>query len=130
MTGMSTIHRPSRVVLAIGLAAMILGLVDPLEGSIVILAGIGLATVAAYRLHSSHRLALSAGLALAAAGVAALWVLSAMGGFGGNTGRSTWLGLTLVPYPVGWVIALVAAIRAWRETSSARTTPAASAGGS
>lgn len=127
---MDTIHRPARILLGVGLAAMILGVLDPLEGSIVILAGIGLATIAAYRLHSSHRSALSVGLALAAAGVAVLWVLSAMGGFGGNTGRSMWLGLTLLPYPVGWVIALVASIRAWRETSSARTAPPASASGS
>lgn len=79
---MDTTHRPARILLGIGLAAMMLGAIDPLEGSVVILAGILFATVAAHLLHLSHRMALSAGLALAASGVAALWVLSAMGGAG------------------------------------------------
>ena len=39
---------------------------------------------------------------LIAIGVGALWGLSAMGGFGGSSGRSMWLGLLILPYLIGW----------------------------
>ena len=37
-------------------------------------------------------------LLLVLIGVAALWISSALGGFGGDTGRSDWWGLLFVPY--------------------------------
>jgi hypothetical protein len=40
-----------------------------------------------------------------------MWILSSKGGFGGTTGLSVWWASTLLPYPVGWFIALVAGIR-------------------
>lgn len=47
-----------------------------------------------------------AAAALTTAAVAWMFVLSAMGGFGGDTGRSAWWALTLVPFPCGWGLGL------------------------
>jgi hypothetical protein len=43
---------------------------------------------------------------LVLAGVAALWGLSALGGVGGDTGRSMWWLLLCAPYGLGWLLAL------------------------
>jgi hypothetical protein len=36
-----------------------------------------------------------------------MWVLSAFGGLGGATGRSPWWGLTILPYPAGWIMGII-----------------------
>jgi hypothetical protein len=105
----------SRILLVVGLAAMLIGALDPLEGSVVILAGSGVAAFAAYLGGSARRKLLYLAFGLVAVGVAALFVLSALGGTGGNSGRSVWWGLCLIPYPVGWVVGLVGAILALRR---------------
>jgi hypothetical protein len=111
-------RRWSRILVIVGLIAMVIGALDPLEGSLVILPGIGFVALGARLAKSRQRVLLSWSLALVAAGVGVLWGLSAVGGFGGNTGRSYWWALTLLPYPVGWVMGLVGAVRSLREDSS------------
>lgn len=87
--------------------AFAVGTLDPMEGSIVILAGCGLLTLGTCL--GEHPRAMRLywlwvfGLVLA--GVAALWGLSALGGVGGRTGRSPWWLLLCAPYPVGWLMA-------------------------
>lgn len=51
---------------------------------------------------------------LAAGGVGWLFILSAMGGFGGDTGRGAWWALTILPYPIGWGPELVCLGRSLR----------------
>lgn len=104
-----------RVFVIVGLAAMVIGAVDPLEGSLVILPGAVLVAIGALLGKGRHRTMLYWAVALVAIGVAALFGLSAIGGFGGTTGRSMWWALLLLPYPVGWVTGLVGAIRTLRE---------------
>jgi hypothetical protein len=94
----------------VGLAAMLLGAIDPLEGSPIILAGSGLAALAALLGKAKHRRLLYWALALVAVGVGVMWGLSALGGLGGDTGRSMWWGLLVLPYAVGWIVGLVGAI--------------------
>jgi hypothetical protein len=43
-------------------------------------------------------------------------VLSLFGGIGGNTGRSMWWGLVILPYPVGWIIGVAGAALALVES--------------
>jgi hypothetical protein len=101
-----------------GLAAMVLAVVDPLEGGIVVVAGAALAALGVL-LAGSRRPQLSyAAVGLAAAGVGAMWWMSALGGFGGNTGRSNWWALLLVPYPIGWIAGIAGAVRGLRDRSS------------
>jgi hypothetical protein len=100
----------SNVLVIVGLMAMLMGAIDPLEGSLIILPGTCLVALGAFFSKSRHRLLLYKGFILVVIGVAAMFVLSQFGGIGGDTGRSMWWGLLILPYPVGWVMSLVGAI--------------------
>ncbi len=110
-------NRPgmNRVLLWVGLAAMAIGAIDPLEGSVVILVGAALALLGAVLGKSRDRKMLVWAFGFIVLGVAVMFGLSAMGGVGGSTGRSMWWALTLVPYPIGWVMGIVGAVKALRE---------------
>ena len=99
-----------RVLGIVGLAGMLLGAIDPLEGSPIVLAGSGLAALAALLGKAKHRRFLYWALGLVAVGVGAMWGLSALGGLGGSTGRSMWWGLLVLPYGIGWIVGLAGAI--------------------
>jgi len=111
--------RWSRLPVIVGLVAMVIGALDPLEGSLAIVPGIGLVALGARLGRSRHRVLLYGAFALAAVGVGALWGLSAVGGVGPTSGRSYWWALVLLPYPIGWIMGLVGAIRTLREGSLA-----------
>ena len=114
-------HDRSRALVIAGLVLMLAGALDPLEGSVVILGGSVLAAAGAFFARNRrHRLQVTASV-LIAVGVAALFGLSAVGGAGGNTGRSMWWLAIGVSYPVGWMIGLVGAVALLRE---ARCAPA------
>ena len=108
--------RWSRILVVVGFVVVLLGALDPLEGSLLILPGTGLLALAAWLGRSRYRTLLYWSFALVAVGVGVMWGLSAVGGLGGSTGRSMWWALLLLPYPVGWVMAVVGAIRRLRET--------------
>ena len=116
--------RWSRILVIVGLVAMVIGAFDPLEGSLVILPGAGLVALGALLGHSQHRMLLYWAFVLVAVGVGTLWGLSALGGFGGNSGRSNWWAVLLLPYPVGWIMGLVGAIWRLRE-GPGRSVPSA-----
>jgi hypothetical protein len=103
-----------RLLLIAGLVLMVLGAIDPMEGSVVILAGSAFAALAAWFGHLQRATAIVTAFVLIAIGVATLFGFSAVGGIGGNTGRSMWWMLTMVPYPVGWIVGLVAVISSLR----------------
>jgi hypothetical protein len=89
-----------------GLIAILVGAVDPLEGSVLIVLGSGLVALGAFltqdkRSPVAYR---TVAFILIAAGVAAMWGMSTVGGFGGATGRSMWWGVLLLPYVAGWVM--------------------------
>lgn len=112
-------HVP-RILLTVGTLCLLGGALDPLEGSIVILVGVVLLVAGAWVARTRERTVLSWSLVLVAAGVGALFALSAMGGVGGSTGRSmAWL-IVAVPYPVGWVLALIGAWRSFRGSPERR----------
>lgn len=94
-----------------GLVLMVLGALDPLEGSLVILGGAGMAAVGAHIGRSRHKTLLLRALVLVLVGVALMFGLSAMGGLGGETGRSMWWALVLLPYPAGWIMGIAGSIR-------------------
>jgi uncharacterized membrane protein YhdT len=106
----------SRILCIIGLIAMIIGAVDPLEGSLIILAGNGLVALSAFLSKSRHRTFVYWAFGLTVIGVAGVFVVSMFGGAGGNTGRSYWWLLTALPYPVGWIMSLVGVVRVLIES--------------
>jgi hypothetical protein len=108
----------SRRLLIAGIVALVLSLLDPLEGSILVLTGTAVIAFAALRAHSRWRRLAGIAFVLVLTGVAALWGFSALGGIGGTSGRSIWWGLLFLPYPMGWIAGMVAAIRLLREPAS------------
>lgn len=107
---MDASSRWSRPLVIGGLVAMLIGALDPLEGSLVILPGAAAAALGARLGGGRYRTLLLWSFVLVAVGVAALFGWSAVGGLGGRTGRSMWWALTMLPYPVGWVLALVGTV--------------------
>ncbi len=96
----------AQILVIAGLVAMLLGALDPLEGSLVILPGSALVALGAILGRSAQRRLLGWAFVLAAAGVGAMFALSAVGGVGGRSGHSMWWLLTTLPYPVGWIMGL------------------------
>jgi hypothetical protein len=117
MTGDASNRGPRRArsLIVIGLAVMVLAALDPLEGSVGVVVGGSLMALGARMSDSQHRVYLSCCLAMLVTGVAALWIISAFGGFGGTSGRSSAWGLLILPYPIGWLAGLVGGVRAVRE---------------
>jgi len=107
-------HTHSRWLVIVGLVLMVIGVVDPMEGSVVILAGSILSAVGAFASRTRYRLPIAA-MVLIAVGVGALFGMSALGGVGGNTGRSIWWLLLCLPYAIGWILGLLGAARKLRE---------------
>ena len=100
----------SRILVILGLFGMLVGALDPLEGSIIILPCVGFATLGAWIGQGRHRKLLYAALAMVAIGVAAMFLLSGIGGVGGTSGTSKWWAMIVVPYPIGWILGTVAAV--------------------
>ncbi len=99
------VHKVSRILIIAGSFLFVAAIIDPMEGSFVILAGSGLAALgmgidSSERSHAPYWTGVFAAVLV---GVCALLILSAKGGFGGESGRSMWWGLTILPYPLGWI---------------------------
>ncbi|MFO0787818.1 MAG: hypothetical protein U0805_00070 [Pirellulales bacterium] len=103
------------VIVLIGFVGMLLGATDPLEGSLVVLPSCAVVALGAYLGHSRAGRLNCLALAFVAVGVTFLFILSAMGGLGGNTGRSMWWALVLLPYPIGWLLGVAGAVLALVE---------------
>jgi len=105
---METGRRWSRALVILGSIAFCIGTLDPMEGSLLILAGCGLVLLGTYLGRQPRPMLVYWRwvTGLMAVGVGALWGLSALGGVGGPGGRSMWWLLVCLPYPVGWLMAL------------------------
>jgi len=101
----------SRTLAVLGLLVMVVGGFDPLEGSVLVLGGIGIATLGAFLGRSRHTRLLCWSLAMVAVGIGAMVALSAFGGIGGSSRNSMWWGAFVLPYPVGLLLGLVTATR-------------------
>ena len=87
---------------------MLVGAVDMMEGSVVILPGSGLVALGTYLGHRDRRWIIYRiwVFALIAIGVGALWGMSMIGGIGGKNGPSMWWSLLIAPYPIGWTMGI------------------------
>jgi len=99
----------SRRLVAVGFIAMLIGAIDPMEGSVVILFGGGLILLGTYLGHAERRLLAYRTwvFILLTAGVAALVVATMLGGVGGDSGYSIWWALIFLPYPIGWFMGIL-----------------------
>jgi hypothetical protein len=100
------------MLLAGGGIAMMVGTLDPLEGSVLILAGSGLTALGMFLAGKGRRTVLYWiwVFILMAVGVGAMVALSVAGGIGGKSGHSMWWGVLILPYPAGWLMALVGGV--------------------
>jgi hypothetical protein len=105
---MPDLQRWSKPVSLFGGVSLVVGSVDPMEGSALILTGSALLALGSYLGHRDGRVVAyrTWGFVLVALGVGSLFLLSAIGGVGGNSGRSAWWSLLILPYLVGWSIDL------------------------
>jgi hypothetical protein len=100
----------SRIIFIIGVIALIVGAIDPLEGSVLLVAGCALITLSMYMTRDPHWKIFASCLALIGIGVFFLFYFSSLGGFGGTSSLSWWWGTLILPYPIGWLIAIVTLI--------------------
>ncbi len=96
-----------RLIDIIGVVALIIGILDPLEGSVVILAGSILIAISRNLSHDRFRKLFLLSSIFIAVGVFFLFYLSSLGGFGGKSGLSWWYGLLVLPYPIGLITDIV-----------------------
>jgi hypothetical protein len=94
----------ARILTGLGSLGMLLGAIDPMEGSLLILPGSLLMALGTLLGRGERRLIVyrTGVFILVAVGVGALWGLSWVGGFGGKSGLSMWWGLLILPYLIGW----------------------------
>ncbi|MEI6050200.1 MAG: hypothetical protein WCS03_14960 [Bacteroidota bacterium] len=97
----------TRVVYIIGVIALIVGALDPMEGSVVIASGSALIALSTYLTHDRHWKIFLLSLIMILIGVLFLFYLSSIGGFGGTAKLSWWWGTLILPYPIGWLISIV-----------------------
>ena len=104
MKGNGSSSHWARVLIVLGSLAMVIGAIDPMEGSAIILPGSLLVALGSWLGACERRLIAyrMAAFILVAIGVGALWGLSAFGGIGGQSGLSMWWGLLILPYLIGW----------------------------
>jgi hypothetical protein len=107
----------SRVLVILGLFGMLVGALDPLEGSVIILPSAGLAAVGVYIGQTARRKLLYTAFLLIAIGVCAMLLYSFIG-------RSWVWAAMVVPYPIGWILGIVAAILSLVESFRHRTATA------
>jgi hypothetical protein len=113
-----------RILVGVGLACMLIGAIDPLEGSFVVLIGVALATLGSVIGGSRYFQLLSWSFALVAIGVAVTVFFSWLGGLGGSSGHSIWWAVFILPYPAGWILGLFGAVLSlldsWKDHSHRR----------
>lgn len=98
----------SRILINVGFVAMLVGALDPMEGSLVIFPGSALVALGTFLSPSDRRLILFRVWAfiLIGIGVGALWGLSMVGGLGVNSEVSMWWGVLILPYLIGWSVSI------------------------
>jgi multisubunit Na+/H+ antiporter MnhB subunit len=106
----------TRIMYIIGVIAMIIGAIDPLEGSVVIAAGCALIALSTYLTHDRNWKIFLASLIMIVLGVFFMFFFSALGGFGGTSTLSWWWTTLILPYPIGWLMAIITLIiRAFKK---------------
>jgi hypothetical protein len=100
----------SRVIYIIGVIALIIGVLDPLEGSVVITSGSALVALSTFITRDRHWKIFLLSFIMILTGVFFLFYLSSLGGFGGTSKLSWWWGLLILPYVLGWLASIITLI--------------------
>lgn len=96
-----------RILYTVGVAAVIVGAIDPLEGSVVIAGGSALIVLSTWLMNDRYRKVFLLAFILIVVGVVLMFYFSSLGGFGGRSALSWWWALLMLPYPAGWALTIV-----------------------
>ena len=96
-----------RILNIIGIIILIAGIIDPLEGSFIILAGSAIVSITAFFAHDRHWKIFLATFIMIIFGVFFLFYFSSLGGFGGKSAISWWWSALILPYPIGWLCNII-----------------------
>lgn len=99
-------------------AALVIGAIDPLEGSIFILVGSIILAITTQLKQDPRRKLFLVSAIMIVFGVFFLFYFSSLGGFGGNSSLSWWWSGLIVPYPLGWLMIITLLI--WRTIQQRR----------
>ena len=97
----------TRIVYIIGVAASIIGVLDPMEGSILLMAGGILLAVSTYFIKDKYRKMFFTTAIMMVVGVFFLFYFSSLGGF---PPLPWWWGILILPYPIGWLMLITTLI--------------------
>ena len=101
----------TRIIYITGVISIIIGALDPLEGSILIMIGSALLALSAYITSDKHSKIFTVSLVIILIGVAFMFYFSSLGGFGGTSTLSWWWGLLILPFPIGWLTIIIVLIK-------------------
>ena len=96
-----------KIIYIIGVIALVIGTIDPLEGSVIIAGGSIFISIASYLLKDSYRKLFLIFSILIVIGVAVLFYISYLGGVGGNSSLSPYWTICILPYPAGWLASII-----------------------
>ena len=94
-----------------GVILLLLGAIDPMEGSILIMIGSLLLALSLYLKQDAQWKFFTITFILIALGVGFLFFFSSLGGFGGASTLSWWWALLILPYPLGWLMEVILLVR-------------------
>jgi hypothetical protein len=100
----------TRVIFIVGVVALIAGAIDPLEGSVIIVAGSALIALSTYLARGRYWKIFLASFIMIVIGVTFMFYLSSLGGFGGESTLSWGWATLMIPYPIGWIMAIITLI--------------------
>ena len=107
----------TRILYIIGVIAVVMGTLDPLEGSVAIAAGAGFIALSTYLSQDRHWKIFLGSWMLILFGVGFIFYFSSLGGFGGTSRLSWWWGTLILPYPIGWLISFVLLLVRLKKTN-------------
>jgi len=99
---------PVNIMYVIGVIAVIIGALDPMEGSLVIAGGSILIALSSFMTNDRYRNLFMTTAAMILIGVSCLWYISSLGGF--DPKLEWWWIAMILPYPLGWLITIITLI--------------------
>ena len=104
-----------RLIHLTGLILLVIGTLDPMEGSVLIAVAALLFAIRAHLNKESLRKSFLITAIACLVGVLALFSISSFGGLGGEQGISWWCGLLILPYPASWLALIFLTIKSHRK---------------
>lgn len=111
--------KPVQLMYFLGVAALLIGFINPLRGFILVANGAVILAASAFLLKHRFRYYFLWGAVLIVLGVIAIYFFNTKGGFGGNSSLPYGLSWFMLPYPLGWIMMvitlIVASVRKLRQ---------------